>query len=103
MLKKKQSPISALRQAQPVHSISAKRGCQKKEIPLVHSVKPNQYTASVPKDDVNKQKQGLPLVHSVKPNQYTAPVSKEDVKQNAWAPISTLPETHPVHSTSANR
>ena len=47
-------------------------------LPLVHSVKPNQYTASVPKEDV-KRKQGLQIVNSVKPNQYTASVPKEDV------------------------
>ena len=47
-------------------------------LPFVHSVKPNQYTASVPKEDVTNKKR-VPLVHSVKPNQYTASVPKEDV------------------------
>ena len=46
----------------------------------MHSVKPNQYTASVPTEDVKKE-QGLPLVHSVKPNRYTAPVPEEDVNK----------------------
>ena len=50
---------------------------QKQRLPLVHGVKPNHCTTSVPKEDVEKQR--LPLVHSVKPNQYTNPVPKEYV------------------------
>ena len=73
--------------------------------PSVHSSKPNQYTALVPKERVSQnswipistQRQanqvhstGHPSVHSIKPNQYTAVVPKEDVFEKTWAPTLFL-------------
>ena len=51
---KTKASISTQRQAQPVHNFSANRGCKttKRRIPLVHSVKPSQYTTSTPKENV---------------------------------------------------
>ena len=100
--------MNTQRRAQPVHNFNAKRGClkqiqgshentassptstqlqcqkrmlqKKQRLPWVHSVKPNQYTTSVPKEDV-KKKPRLPWIHSVKPNQYTTSMPKEDVKK----------------------
>ena len=86
---KNTAPTTTQRQAQPVHNFSARRGCWKKQRPpWVHSITPNQYTTSVPKEDVNKNER-LPWIHSVMPNQYTTSGPKEDVEKSTKAPMST--------------
>ena len=74
---KTKAQISTQHQAQPVHSTSANREFRKK--------------------------QGLKLVHSVKPNQYTASVPKEDVNKKTGASICAQREAQPVHSISIKR
>ena len=50
-----------------------------------------------------KTKQRLPVVHSVKPNQYTAPVPKEEVNNKTKFPIGTQRQAEPVHSIGTKR
>ena len=53
-------------------------------------------------EDVEK-KQRFPLVHSVKPNQYTASVPKGNVENKKKAPISTQRQAQLAHSISGKR
>ena len=86
--------------AKTVHSISTKRGCQQKTRPLVHSVKPNQYTASVLKANVKEkaptgtQTQAQPI-HKIS--------AKQKCYQQMKVPISTQRQAQPVHITSLKR
>ena len=93
--------------------ISAQLQCQntmlmKQKLQLVHSVKPNQYTTSVPKESVKRPEDSAKRTKAListqrQANQYTTSAHKEDNKKETKATISTQRQAQPVHNFSAKR
>ena len=80
MLPKNKAPISTQRQTQPIHSISAKKNVQTEKQGSHHYTTSNSTsTQHQCQKRMFKQKPKFPLLHNVKPNQYTASMPKENV------------------------
>ena len=100
---KTKAPISTQRQAQPVHSISAKRGCLKQQgLPSVHSVKPNQYTTSVPKEVVLTKTKATIITQRKAQPVHNFSAKRGCFKKNK-ASMSTQHQTQPIHNISSKR